>query len=305
MTPREKKLAGAVVGVILLWIASQGLTKYRTELTANKATQRAAEEELAETRTNIVRGQLAQDKLDIWLDQSLPTNIDIAESLYEDWLHSELTDAGLDVEELSSKLSLQSQNNYSKQLTFTVEAKGKMPALVAFLHSFYKAGHLHRIAKANLSPAKGTDDLSVFLIVDALVLNDCIRSKELSETESPIELATRETYLQEIGGRNIFAAFKSNQPKEVISQKQDSTAAESRVSSMTLGAGGWRMTVRNQKSGKMSYFREGDAIEIGQFKGVIDKLDGRRAIVSTEDKKVQLSLGQLVDQAQPISENAG
>ena len=44
MSPREKKLALAVAGVIVFWCATQGLTKYRNALAENRARQTASEQ---------------------------------------------------------------------------------------------------------------------------------------------------------------------------------------------------------------------------------------------------------------------
>ncbi|MCG8449494.1 MAG: hypothetical protein MI725_07945, partial [Pirellulales bacterium] len=123
MSPRETKLAAAVVAVVALWCATQGLTKYRSALTENRAEQQAAEEKLAATRTAIARGELAQKKIHGWLKQSLPTDADIAQSLYHDWLRRQLSAAGLRVKQLSNKQSTLAQSKYYKQHTFTIEAE--------------------------------------------------------------------------------------------------------------------------------------------------------------------------------------
>ena len=61
------------------------------------------------------------------------------------------------------------------------------------------------------------------------------------------------------------------------------------------------MSVHLRESDRMIYFQEGDDIKIGSFQGVIDKLDGRRAIVSIGEQRMQVLLGQNFSQAQPVS----
>ncbi|MCG8378692.1 MAG: hypothetical protein MI865_04355, partial [Proteobacteria bacterium] len=297
--------------VVALWCATQGLTKYRSALTENRAEQQAAEEKLAATRTAIARGELAQKKIHEWLKQSLPTDADIAQSLYHDWLRRQLSAAGLRVKQLSNKQSTLAQSKYYKQHTFTIEAEGKLANLVTFLHRFYQAGHLHRISKAALTPTNERQELALFLIVDALALGDSTRSDRLTEEASSTQPLPEEQLQQKIASRNLFALYQpSRQPSPATSQaiaqaQPDTEAAQARVSSIIKSVAGWRMSIFNSQSGKVLFFREGDAIEIGKFKGTIDKLDARRVIISTADNRVQLRLGQYLNQAQPVTESDG
>ena len=137
MNDREKFLAVAVAAMVALWGASQGWTKYQTALDKNLNTQRSVAQELSTTRTATARGRRAQQKLRKWQRQSLPTDADIAKSLYQDWLQQQLTSAGLKVKELNIRSPRASSANY-RQFTFKINATGKLKQLTEFLMAFIR-----------------------------------------------------------------------------------------------------------------------------------------------------------------------
>src|SRR5688500_4706054 len=103
MTHREKLLTGAVAAAGVLWFGAQGITRYRDALQRNESLQGEAEVALTDAQTAEYRGQKARKQLNQWIGQSLPSNRDVAESLYQDWLRTQATDAGLEVVQLSDK----------------------------------------------------------------------------------------------------------------------------------------------------------------------------------------------------------
>ena len=302
MSPREKKLALAVAGVIVFWCATQGLTKYRYALAETRAKQTASEQALNAARIEINSGKKAKQDNRNWQKQSLPTNPDIAKSLYHDWLRQQLSQAGLQIKDLNSKLSSMAQSKYYKQLTFTIEAEGKLDDLTKFLHGFYKSGHLHRISKATLTPTEERKKLAASLTVDALSLTDCSRTDQLTDIASNLRLPTKDELQEKILSRNIFAVYHPPTPPQAettASAQPDQEAAQAFITSITKGLQGWRMTILMRESGNVLFFNEGDEISIGQFQGKIDKLDGRKVIVSTDSERLQIRLGENLKQAQP------
>src|SRR5215470_6077496 len=103
MTTREKKLSAAVAAVGLLWGGSRGLAAYREVLDRNMTEQNQAQDALSDARTAEARGLKARKDLNSWRRRSLPTNRDVAASLYQDWLRAQLTGAGLEVSQLTDK----------------------------------------------------------------------------------------------------------------------------------------------------------------------------------------------------------
>ncbi len=313
MNDREKFLAVAVAAMVALWGASQGWTKYQTALDKNLNTQRSVAQELSTTRTATARGRRAQQKLRKWQRQSLPTDADIAKSLYQDWLQQQLTSAGLKVKELNIRSPRASSANY-RQFTFKINATGKLKQLTEFLYGFYQAKHLHRISQATLSPTKGRKSLEISLTVDALSLAEAKRADQLADgTSDPFQQSLAQ-FRDSIVGRNLFAtdrvakpATKAAEVAEMVeTETEDNEAARANFSGLNYGQKGWLMSVRMKDSGKVLYFRVGDTIDIGQFQGTVQQFDGarRRVIVSSETGQVQVRLGQTLAEAEPLGENA-
>lgn len=303
MTQREKILAGTVGMIAVLWVGSSGLTRYRDAVEANRSELRKAEQEVSQARTAKLRGQRAMTKLRRWQKQSLPTNADIANSLYQDWLQKQMTEAGLKVADIKSSTGLRGGNDRTQEFTYVVTASGQMSQLVDFLSRFYQAGHLQRISRASLAPAKEGNDLSITLTVDALSMRDSPRTDTLSDLKSDLKLPPLKELQAAIAKRDLFAPFKDT--KAVASKPQENEADQAFISGMGQGDGGWYMSIRMKDSGKMMYFRAGDSIQIGKFTGKVSEIDGRRAIVEQEGNRLQIFLGQSLGQAQPVAQQAG
>jgi hypothetical protein len=304
MNQREKFLVGAVGLLVILWGGTVGWGRYQAALTSNQNQQSSAEQQLSEAHTASERGLQAQRMLRGWRRQSLPTNLDIAKSLYQDWLRKQLIEAGLTVRELTESTSRSAQKHFS-QVTFVVNAQGTLDELTEFLYRFYQSDHLHRISAATLTPTTTRRALTVSLTIDALSLPDSPRSDQLAEGSSDLFSESLDEIRQEIVSRNVFVAYGVAEPSEQQVAESPDEAAKAFITSLTEGEGGWQMAVRMSDSGKVSYFRVGDEIQIGRFTGRVEAIDGRRVIVSQEEKRVQIFGGKNLGQAVVLSEEAG
>jgi hypothetical protein len=305
MTQREKVLAGTVGLMAVLWFGSSALTRYRDAVDENRGTLRDAELEVSQARTAKLRAQRAVTKLKRWQKQSLPTNPDIANSLYQDWLQKQLTEAGLKVADIKSTLGLRAPNDRFQEFNFKVEASGQMNQFVDFLSRFYRAGHLQRISRTSLSPAKEGGGLSISLTVDALSMRDAPRADSLADVPSSIELPDLKDLQETIVKRDLFSPYKDPKASAVASKANASEADQAFISGMTQGAEGWQISVRMKDSGKMLYFRAGDSIAIGAFNAKVIEVGNRRVILERDGSQLQVFLGQNLGQAQPFSPQAG
>lgn len=309
MNQREKLLGVGVALLAILWAATMGVDGFRKARERNYRDLKNARMELNLAREASERGLLAQNKLREWGRQSLPTDIDIAKSLYEDWLREQLTESGLYVSEINDQEPGGAKKRF-QEVTFKIEAQGKLGELSDFLYRFYRAGQLHRISQANLKPTKSRDSISISLTINALSLDNCKRKDTLADRPSDQPLPPLEEIRQIIVDRNIFAVYSppvpdSPSPGEQPTDSPDTEAAQARFTGMTYGKDGWQMAVHMTESGKVLFFREGDSIEIGRFVGQISKLEDRRAIVTLSNQRVMLTIGQYLTEAQPLADQAG
>lgn len=311
MSQREKLLAGLVALAVLLWGGTVGLQRYRQTRDRNEELALSTQGELSLATTAALRGRNAQRRLRNWQRQALPTNLDIAKSLYQDWLRQQFVQAKLEVKDIREQSPRISRSNF-QQATFIVTASGSLQHLTTFLYNFYQSNHLHRISAANLSPTSNRENLNISLTIDALSLPTSDRTDQLADGSSDTFSEPLEDFASALVGRNIFVAHKPPQPAntkvaEATPQQDDDEsdpqAEAAFVTGMTYGADGWQMSIRMNDSGKLRYFRRGDRIDIGKFSGEVAELDGRRVIITNDGGRHELVLGQNLSQARRLSED--
>jgi hypothetical protein len=295
MTSRERTLIGAVGAAGLLWFGTQGLSRYREAVDRNATVQLEAERSLSEARAAELRGQRARKQVNEWRSRSLPTNREVAESLYQDWLREQVVAAGMTVTQIADK-SGSARNPQFGEVAVEVRAEGSLAQLVEFLHRFYSGPHLHRISSATLTTADGGQKLTFGMTATALILPDAKRTDTLAEGDpQPIDgVKSLDDVRKRLTDRNLFAAYAA---KTDGGQKSaDNTAAEAEFSATVYGSDGWQAWVRNKSSGAVSRFEKGDAIEFGALKGKVVELESRRMVIETDKGRVELREGQNFSQ---------
>lgn len=293
MTSRERNLIGAVAAAGVLWFGSQGLTRYRDAVERNANKQTEAERALNEARTAELRGKRARKQVNEWRSQSLPTNRDVAESLYQDWLRTQLTGAGMTVTQIADK-SGSARNPQFGEVAIEVRADGALPQLTDFLHRFYSGPHLHRISSATITAADGGQKLSLTMTAAALIMPDAKRADKLAEGDPrPIEgVKSLDEIRQRLVDRNMFVAHTPKSGEATA----DASASEAEFTGAVYGSDGWQGWVRNKTSGQVSRFAEGDAVEFGSFKGKVVEIENRRMVIETDKGRVELRAGQNFSQ---------
>lgn len=316
MSRRERNLAITVAALVLLWGGSIGLSRYEEALERNEQLEFNTNLALSDAKAAELRGLNAQGKLVQWQKQSLPTNIDLAKTLYQDWLRKQLDDSFMIVKEIDERSPRASRNNY-QQVTFVVIATGSLSKFTEFLYSFYESNHLHRISEATLVPTSSRKSLTVTLTVDALILPECDRTDTLAEGKQDTFADSLNDIDKELKSRDIFAVYEPPQPEEpevdpmeeepepeVVVDTPDKEAASAYLSGITRGALGYRLSIRMQNSGKLYYFNPGDRVEIGRFSATVVELDGRRVVLEGDQGQLELTLGQNLTQARELSREA-
>lgn len=298
MTQREIKLTAAVAVAGALWAGSEGLKRYRAAVDRNTTIQADAATALDDANFAVKRGERARRRLQDWKARSLPTNPYVAESLYQDWLRKQLTEAGLKVTKLADSAPRTRSAHYG-ELSVAIEAEGDLPQLADFLYRFYTAPHLHRISAATISANKDAGKLTAAFNVDALILADGPRADALAEGPPQPLPHTLDEFRKRLMDRNLFAAYQPKSGDKASAGGPDSEASGARLSGMTYGERGWRLDIR-LKSDEVIHFFQGDDISVGRFQGTIVELDRRRAVIETPAGRVEVRLGQNLGDAKPI-----
>ena len=303
MTTREKRLAVAVAGTVAIWFGNRGLSDYREAVEQNLDTQLQASEALVDAEIELELAQRARRQLNQWRRASLPTNVNVARSLYQDWLRDQFESAGLTLKDLTDNSS--GVGDEIIEVSFVASAAGSLESLTSFLARFYAANLLHRISGSSVSVQEGGDQLDIQLSVDALVLPECSRSDELPELQQDDLPEEFDSLLADVVRRNVFQSYRppSKAPVVEVVRKDngpDLDAKAAKVSGMTYGIGGWRVAVTTDQSAAPTYYHEGDPFEVGRMKGRVAKIDARRVILDTDQGDFEVRLGQSFAEAEPV-----
>lgn len=162
------------------------------------------ENEIAKKKNKVSGGQKADKQMKSFLAQSLPSDVDKAESLYSKWLY-DLTDEIKFRDVDLSSTRLRTREKSFQQLQYTLTARGDLKQLTRFLYKFHSADHLHRFRSLRIRPVVRSKDLDLSITIYALSLEGADSEKTLSEKPGDrMADAELQPYLDSILGRNLF-----------------------------------------------------------------------------------------------------
>lgn len=287
MQKREKILA---VGVGLLvagylgnWLFTSLL---QTPLQEGQDKIARLEKEIAARQTKIVRARHANRKLDAWEAQSLPSKPEVAASLYQDWLLEQVGKAGFKMPNVDSGEAVNKKDTYIR-LPFSVRGRANLDQLTQFMYLFYSAGHLHQIQRINITPVPKSDELELSLGIEALVLPTSDRTDQLSKDPSERLASTDLVAYQPIIERNLFGQSSAG-----------IDPADFAFLTAVLDVGGipqaW-VTLRT--TGEILKLKPGESFEVGQFRGTIAEIAAPDVIISSDEERWLLTLGEKLSQA--------
>lgn len=223
MNEREKKL---LLAIIALLIPLGGYFAYSRFDSAQSKYQNSIYDLSKKTNKKkqlIKRGARAARKIKTLQAQSLPGQTKRAESLYRNWLLTQLREQKMEQISVipSSRRALRynSRKNSNKrrayeQISYSIKARGDLKQFTQFLHKFYSLDCLHRIPSIIAKPLKDSKKLDLVMTIEALVLPGTERHKTLDYLAAS-QIEELSAYSDVIINRNLFAP--PNQPPKIDS----------------------------------------------------------------------------------------
>ncbi len=306
MNQREKILAAVLICILALVGGNSLLKRHRAKVALSKTELQTANEQLQNANMSLASGRRAMQQLDKWQALSLPTNRDVARSLYHGWLLQKCKDAGLTVEDINPNEQTSLSTAY-RSIGYVIEARGSLSAVTKFLYEFYRAAQLQQITKLQLTATPGSPELRVQLRVEALILPGATHDDSLPDGKSDrLKLASVGDYEKSIVGRDMFKAYTPPRPpRETVRTPPRPPAPEFDEVAQTYVTGilgpptnlqAW-ITVRT--TGEVLRVRAGDDVKVGELKGKVESISPFLVVIKTDDdKQLRVKLGQTLREAE-------
>lgn len=300
MNRRERILLILVVGLGMLWAGKVLYGRYQQALDARQAAVEAAKDRLLEANAALAEAQEAVRKLEVWQNQSLPSDGEQARSLYRAWLSDTAKRAGVVVDDINP-LPQTARSQAFRAIGYTIQASGSLKAVTAMLYEFYSKPLLHKITRLQLNRVPGASDLRIVMEVEALSLPRAVAVDNLPEGKSQrLALANLEEYQRIISERDLVTAYSPPPPpQKATTQRREPPAppkfddAEHAHFTGTVGPlSNLRAWINVRTTGETLHVGAGDEIKVGLFEGKVISVQPRALILKSGDKTIRVVLGQ-------------
>ncbi len=203
MNPRERMLAG-LIGLLLLMLAVMFI--YRQASSAverRKASITTLQADKERQAVMVKQGDKASAELTALEKRSLPKERETARSLYQQWLLERVDRVGFRNPTVRAT-DRTIRGRFYDQLTFQVDADGSLEQVVEFLHEFYSTDDLHRMQQLTLQPVRGSQDLDIIMVIEALILPNSQRKSVGDLASTRLQNQSLEDFENVILERSMF-----------------------------------------------------------------------------------------------------
>lgn len=316
MTKRERILGGAVAISLATFGASYLWKNYQNNLAQKRTSVNAAEQELAEANMTINSGTHAIGRIASWQEKSLPTNRDVAYSLYRTWLLEIAKDAGLMIEDIRVDPRTSLSPAY-RTIGYTIEARGQLPTIAAFLHAFYSRDLLQQITRFNLQSNDGSSDLIVSMQLEAMLLPGATHTTDLpSGAANRLALANADEYKKSLADRSMFKVYtppRPPSPPPVVRERPAPPAFDNAkhayVTAILQTGTRLQAWIWVRPTDEVLRLFEGDKLKVGDLEAEVKSISiNPRAIVlkTSDDQELHIELGKSLrgGEEPPVAESA-
>jgi len=283
----RKNVLLAIAGVILALYAADWLWRNAVEgpLKARRQKLAGLQKTIQRKDDELTRALEAGERLAVWEAQSLPSDSEVARSLYQAWLLELVNYVDLANPNVDSGSPLSRRGLY-QTISFSVRGRGTLQQLTTFLFEFYSANHLHQIRSLAIMPLGRSDQLDLSITIEAIVLATADRRDRLSSERSDRLASDKLEDYDPIVRRNLFG-FGGN---------PDATdhAYLTTVVYVDDQPEAW-FTLR--ATDEVLRLREGQRLEIGQFHGTVRQIEDSDVVLESEGERWLLTIGENLAQA--------
>jgi hypothetical protein len=309
MTKREQTLLAGVLGIVGLWGAWSGWQRFQDAQSERQSRLDTARQAVADAQLEQSKAQATLRQLETWQAESLPTDIDQAQSEYRAWLIAQGEATGLTLDDVKLAGS-QSRGEAYTAISYSAEAQGDLTQLTKFLHRFYSAGALHKLTKLQITPLAGGQQLKAALGIEALSVRGATRGEGMPEAV-PLASGDEAKYVSELSSRNLFAKYvppappKPPEPKVVRKAPPPPPKFDDAEHAYLTGIVQDQAWIHIRTRDETLRLKAGDKLKVGLLEGDIVSVDQRAITYRTSEGTFSVSLGQPIRPGAAISKGAG
>lgn len=321
MNERERGLI-IFLGVVLVGLAGwYGYGWYSEWVEAREDEILALQDDLNERELAERRAERAAAQLVSWQERSLPADLELAASLYRNWLTQQVEAADWDRPTVDvGRASMKNRQTSTGEreivyhlLPFSVRGRGSLADAVTFLYRFYASPHLHQIRRLSIKPTEepGTFDLQVS--IEAMSMPTANAIDQLSTVSyQRLRADDESTYREAILGRSPFSEYVPPRPPPPPRRdppRQETprptpppppvfdVAKHAVITGITERGSEAEVWVNERTSGKLHKFTVGDSVRIGQFRGTIRRIGTLGVLIDLNDGgQCLLNVGQTLSE---------
>jgi len=286
MKYRKTILSAALVIMALFYFGDWLLrNQFEGPLASRHRRTAKLQDDILSRQRDLEKARKAAKALDRFKSQSLPSNPEVARSLYQGWLLELVGQVGLTNPKVDSSEPLNRKGMFH-QLSFSLRGRGTLAQLTRFLFEFYRADHLHQIRALSATPLQGTDELDLSVSIEALALAQADRKDRLANRVSDRLASSKLEDYQVIEQRNLFGANASSDATQYTFLTS--------VNYVDGQAQAW-FTIRT--SDDILKLREGETLEIGAFKATVSGITDSDVILESDGERWLVTVGESLTEA--------
>jgi len=247
--------------------------------------QHDLEEKLDKRQKELKRTKKTAKNAAAFEHQSLPSNVDVARSVYRSWLIQQVEQAGIVSPNVDSG-SPANHHGLFQSLPFSIRGRATLEQLTRFLYAFYRANHLHQIQSLGITPLSNSPQLDISLSIEALILPGADRADRLADGPSEAWTARQFDEFRSIVRRNLFAAGGALD-----------SVAQTFLSGITAVDGRFQAWFDLRASNKTVKLSVGDTLDVGEFRGTVVDIDKLDVTLESAGERWLISVGENLDQA--------
>jgi hypothetical protein len=308
MTKREQTLLAGVVGIVGLWGVWSGWQRFQDAQSDRQARLENARQAVADAQLEQSKAQATLRQLEAWQAESLPTDIDQAQSEYRAWLIAQGEAAGLQLDDVKLAGS-QSRGDAYSAISYTAEAQGDLSQLAKFLHRFYSAGALHKLTKLQITRLGGSQQIKASLGIEALSVRGATRDAGMPEVV-PLASGDEAKYVGDLSSRNLFAKYvppappKPPEPKVVKKDPPPPPKFDDAEHAYLTGIVQDQAWIHVRTKDETLRLKAGDKLQVGLLEGDIVSVEQRAITYKTSEGTFSVSLGQPIRPGAAIAKGA-